>query len=264
MITDVESAADHLANNRAWYEQLATGWARWLRAGGRLGEWANNTVTDIQFASQALFLEEGETVLNLSCGWGRHAITLAHYGLTVIGLDASYDLVQLARETSEHAKVDVRWVNGDLNDLHLSEPVDAVVQFNDNVLEWAESPAEAIHLLDQVHAILKEDGRFLFGNPDWTTSPPKQEQSQAETAEGREIYRQFFDSDSRTARFHTLVINRDGSQREYLRRNWHPSAEQMAALLFQANFEIEGQFNDWSFLPYDPKQPGLVWLVQKA
>jgi SAM-dependent methyltransferase len=255
---------DNLAGNRAWYEHEATSQIRWLRAGGRLEELANNTLADVHFAIFALDLQEGDTVVNLNCGWGRHAMALGNYGLNVIGLDASADMLQLARETSQQAGIAVRWVHGDLNDLDLTEPVDAVVQFRDNLLDWADGPADALHLLDQLHAILKRDGRILFGTPDWRAEPPSQEQSLAATPEGQEIYRTFFDQESRRAAFQTVVIGRDGTQREYWRRNWSPTAEQMAALLFQAEFDVEGQFNDFDYLPYDPDQPGLVWLAQKA
>jgi len=263
MTSNAELSGDHTVENRAWYEQIATGWARWLRAGGQLGEWTDDIIADIQFASQALFLDEGDTLLNMSCGWGRHAIMLAHYGLNVIGLEASADLLEVAQKTSETAQVDVKWVCGDLTDLVLNHQINAVAQFNDNLLAWAEGPAEALHFLDQVHAILKRRGRFLFGSPNWTAILPLQEQSQSETADSKEIYRHFFDPDSRTARFKTVVLGREGKRNEYWRHTWHPTAEQMAALLFQTGFHIEGQFNDFGYLPYDPNLPGLVWLVQK-
>ena len=264
MRQNTEFLADNLAGNRAWYEHAATGQVRWLRAGGHLDEWADNTLDDVHFAIHALDLKEGNTVLNLNCGWGRHAITLASYGVHVIGVDVSADMLQLARETSKNAGVVVRWVHGDLGDLRLTDPVDAVVQFRDNPLDWADGPADALHLLDQIHAVLKQDGRVLIGTPDWRALPPTQEQSLAQTPEGQEIYRHTFDRQSRRATFQTVVISRDGSQREFWRRNWHPTADQMAALLFQAEFDIEGQFNDFEFFPYDPDEPGLVWLAQKA
>lgn len=264
MTHNVEFLADNLASNRAWYEHSATSQVSWLRAGGNLGEWADNTLADVHFAIQALDLKQGNTIVNLSCGWGRHAITLGNYGVKVIGLDVSADMLQLARETSKNAGIPVRWVHGELSDLRMTEPVDAVVQFRDNLLDWADGPAEALHLLNQIHSILKQDGRILFGTPDWRALPPSQEQSLAQTPEGQEIYRHFFDQQSRRAAFQTVVISRDGSQQEFWRRNWHPTAEQMAALLLEADFDIEGQFNDFDFLPYAPDEPGLVWLSQKA
>ena len=247
----------------AWYEQDRAGLVHWLRAGGQLGEWADNTLDEIHFASQVLDLSERDTILNPGCGWGRHAIALAHYGLHVIGLDAAAGLLDLARETCAHMNIQVRWVHGDLHDLALDEPVDAVIQFDGNLLEVTEGPAEALYTLDQIHAILKSGGRFLFGSSTWKAAPPRHEQSQAETSESTEIYSHTFDPDSRTIQSQTIVTQRDGSQRTYQRRVWHPTAEQMADLLYQADFDIEGQLNGFNYLPYDPNRPGLVWLVRK-
>ena len=260
--------ATMLAENRgddyAWSEQTTAGLVHWLRAGGQLGEWADNTLADIQFASQALQLTIDDTVLNLSCGWGRHAIALANHELNVIGLDASASLLELARETGEQMNVSVQWVHGDLDDLALAEQLNAVVQFRGNLLEWAKSPADALHMLDRVHAILRPGGRCLFGTPDWELAPPLHRQSRAETAESTQIYHRYFDPDSRTVRSQTIVFGQDGSQREFWRHTWHPTLEQVASLLYQAGFHVEGQLNGFNFSPYDPNRPGLVWLVQRG
>ncbi len=253
-----------MANQRAWYEQRSAGLVHWLRAGGQLGEWADNTLDDIHFASQVLHLSTENTILNLNCGWGRHAIALAHYGLAVIGLDETSSLLELARETSDQMNLSIRWVQGDLSDLALTGPLDAVVEFNSNLLESTEGPAEALYLLDQINAILKPNGLFLFGSPSWQATPPRHEQSQAETSESTELYSYTFDPDSRIIQSQTTVIDRDGNLHKYGRLSWHPTAEQMADLLLQAGFHIEGQLNNFSFLPYDPNRPGLVWLEQKA
>ena len=64
-------------DSSARHEHNSAGLLSWLRAGGQLGEWADNTLVENDFAAQVLHLSEGDTVLNLSCGWGRHAIALA-------------------------------------------------------------------------------------------------------------------------------------------------------------------------------------------
>jgi cyclopropane fatty-acyl-phospholipid synthase-like methyltransferase len=250
-------------NPLAWSEQDSAGLVHWLRAGGQLGEWADNTLDQIQFASQVLDLSEEDVILNPGCGWGRHAIALAHYGVHVIGLDCAAGLIELARETCAQMKIQVRWVHGDLNDLELEQQVDAVIQFDGNLLEETAGPAEALYTLDQIHSILKPGKRFLFGSSTWKAAPPRHEQSQAETLENTRIYSHTFDPDSRTIQSEAIVTGRDGSQRTYQRRVWHPTAEQMADLLYQADFDIEGQLNGFNFLPYDPNRPGLVWLARR-
>lgn len=263
MTEDANILADNFSPKQIWHEQDMVGWVRWLRAGGRLGEWTDHIASDVEFACQVLSVDEGDSILNVGCGWGRHAITLAHYGLNVIGIDSSPELLELGRETAEQFHLPVTWALGDLDELVLDKPLDAVVQFDGNLLEWVDGPADALFLLDQVHAILKNDGLFLFGSSRWQETPPAQEQSTAETPQASEIQRRIFDSASRTLRSQTVIQGRDGSHQEYWRSAWYPTAEQMAALLYQAEFGIVGRFNDFSFLPYDPARPGLIWLVRK-
>lgn len=240
------------------------GWVQWLRAGGQWDEWAEDTFDQVGFAIHALRLEENSTVLNLSCGWGRHAIAMAHYRINVVGLDTSRELLDLANETSVQVGTSVSWVRGDLSDLSLSEPLDAVVQFQDNLLEWTKGPADAVHSLDRLHAILKPGGGLLFGTNDWTATLPRHQESQAETEVGIEQYRDFFNPDSRILRSQTIVVGRDGKRSEHWHHVWHPTAEQMEALLYQAGFMVAGQLNGYNFLPYDRDQPGLVWLAQRG
>jgi SAM-dependent methyltransferase len=255
--------ANRFVHQRTGKKNTTADQVRWLRAGGRLDEWADNTVVDIQFAGSVLNLNDDDSILNLSCGWGRHAITLAHYGLNVIGLDESDNLVELARETSRKAGINIHWICGKLDDLLLTDPVDAVVQFHDNLLTWADGPSEALFQLDMIHSIIKDDGLFLFGSTDWQATPPLQEQRLSETPKEKETYHRYFDPESRTILGQTIVVGRDGSRSEFWHHAWYPTVEQMEALLVQAHFYIEGQFNDFSYLPYDSSIPGLVWLVRK-
>ena len=240
------------------------GWMQWLRAGGQWDEWADDTFDQVEFAIHALRLEENSTVLNLNCGWGRHALAMAHYRINVIGLDTSQELLDLANDTSLQVDTSITWVRGDLGDLKLSEPLDAVVQFQGNLLAWTEGPADAVHTLDRLHAILKPGGGLLFGTNDWLAMPPRHEESQAETKAGIEHYSDFFNPDSRILRSQTVVVGHDGLRSEYWHHTWYPTADQMEALLYQAGFLVAGQLNGYNYLPYDREQPGLVWLAQKG
>ena len=66
----------------------------------------------------ALELGLGQRVLDLCCGWGRHAIHLARAGLHVVGVDRSFDLLRLAQERAEfQAALRGRLVRADMSQL---------------------------------------------------------------------------------------------------------------------------------------------------
>jgi SAM-dependent methyltransferase len=69
----------------------------------------------------------GAKVLDLCCGFGRHAFALAEQGYLVTGLDASQHLIDLAQQRFPHPNVE--YVIGDMRSAYPSAPYDAVVNF---------------------------------------------------------------------------------------------------------------------------------------
>ena len=63
---------------------------------------------------------DGHPVLELACGTGRVAIPVARHGIRVVGLDASTEMLALAREKSAGMGT-VRWVDGDMRNFELPE-----------------------------------------------------------------------------------------------------------------------------------------------
>src|SRR3972149_3624699 len=79
------------------------------------------------FIVQALELPEGARILDLGCGWGRHAVRLAQRGYRVTGLDLSAYHLRLARAAARRAGVEVEWVRADMRDVPGRARYDAVI-----------------------------------------------------------------------------------------------------------------------------------------
>ena len=67
-------------------------------------------------------VQPGMTCLDLGCGNGALTAELSKAGLSVIGLDASPELLKIAR--AQHP--DLQFVQGDAADFSLKEPVDGI------------------------------------------------------------------------------------------------------------------------------------------
>lgn len=74
-----------------------------------------------------------QSLLEIGCGPGYHARALAARGISVTGLDISPTMLDLAREYASEDGVDVTWVEGDMRDIGLNEPVDMAVCLFDGV-----------------------------------------------------------------------------------------------------------------------------------
>jgi ubiquinone/menaquinone biosynthesis C-methylase UbiE len=58
-------------------------------------------------------VEPGMEVLDVGCGTGNATIPAARMGARVTGLEASADLLAIARERAADAMVEIDWVEGD-------------------------------------------------------------------------------------------------------------------------------------------------------
>ena len=96
--------------------------------------------------------EDGERILDLGCGTGHLTDRIAESGATVVGLDASEEMVETANEMySEHT-----FVNEDARDFSFDDPFDAV--FSNAALHWI---PEQDAVLESVANALAPDGRFV-------------------------------------------------------------------------------------------------------
>lgn len=81
----------------------------------------------VQLVRDIAGLTPGAKVLDLCCGFGRHAYALAEHGYHVTGLDASDHLISIATERFPHQNV--RYIIGDMRSEYPDAPYDAIVNF---------------------------------------------------------------------------------------------------------------------------------------
>jgi ubiquinone/menaquinone biosynthesis C-methylase UbiE len=98
-------------------------------------------------------------VLDLSCGEGSNTRILAKKGATIVGVDLSKEMIQLARQNEKKERLGIRYYVSDASDLKEleSECFDVVTCFM--ALMDIERYEEAI---SEVTRVLKKNGRFVF------------------------------------------------------------------------------------------------------
>lgn len=97
----------------------------------------------------------GARCLDLGCGNGTLTAELAARDLDAVGMDASPEMIELAR--ADHP--DLRFIHGDATSFRLEEPVDVV--FSNSMLHWIDAekhPAALAHVADA----LVPGGQFVF------------------------------------------------------------------------------------------------------
>ncbi len=118
------------------------------------------TAREVKFIKNSLGLKSGARVLDLACGFGRHAVELAQDGLEVAGLDLSIDLLQHALSQAKKRNLSIKFIHGDMRELNFSEIFDGCYcwqtsfgYFNDRT---------NVSVLEGVNRSLKMGGRFLL------------------------------------------------------------------------------------------------------
>lgn len=71
-----------------------------------------------------------KTVLDLTCGTGSQVLFLAKHGYEVIGSDFSPDLLKIARKKAKEAKLNLRFIDGDMRIINVGKFDAAITMFN--------------------------------------------------------------------------------------------------------------------------------------
>ena len=96
-------------------------------------------------------------VLELGCGTGKHLALLADKGCHVVGIDASEQMIQMAKE--RHPELDFRVQN--IKELSVDGKFDVVMSLF-HVMNYLGSTPALTQVMQRVSSLLKPGGIFLF------------------------------------------------------------------------------------------------------
>jgi len=99
-------------------------------------------------------------VIDLGCGTGTVAISLAKRGYRVTGVDLSAEMLAIAYDKMRREQVDVSWVEQDMRELSLM-PADAVISLCDS-LSYLTEEEDVQETFRRVFSQLTPGGLFLF------------------------------------------------------------------------------------------------------
>jgi SAM-dependent methyltransferase len=126
------------------------------------------TQKDVAFLSRQLSLPRYRRILDLCCGYGRHALQLAKLGYQVTGLDRDESVIAEARNRATEANQEIAYLIGDMRQVGaLTGEFDAVINMWQSLSYFDEETN--IDLLCQIHHKLTPGGRFIVDmyNPDY-------------------------------------------------------------------------------------------------
>jgi len=124
--------------------------------------WVEDTATEVDFLERALRLTGRERILDLACGCGRHALTLARRGYRVVGVDLTQAYVDEADRVARAEWIPATFCCLDVRDVRFANEFDVVLSMADGAVGYLETDEENLKIFDVIAAALKPGGKHFM------------------------------------------------------------------------------------------------------
>jgi 2-polyprenyl-3-methyl-5-hydroxy-6-metoxy-1,4-benzoquinol methylase len=124
--------------------------------------WVEHTKDEINFIIDIMELSGTERILDLACGFGRHAIELTKRGFTVVGVDITPEFIKEARRISSLEKLNTEFICADLRDVSFKNEFDVVLNMSDGAIGYLENDEENTKIFDLIASSLRKDGKHFM------------------------------------------------------------------------------------------------------
>jgi SAM-dependent methyltransferase len=125
--------------------------------------WVEHTTEEVDFIVSALHLRGHERILDLACGFGRHALELARRGYAVVGVDITPAYIADARATAQRERLAVTFLEGDVRDVAFRDEFDVVLNMADGAIGYFATDEENLRLFDVIGRALRVGGKHVMG-----------------------------------------------------------------------------------------------------
>lgn len=120
------------------------------------------TVKEVDFMWLYFNLQPGNKVLDLMCGYGRHAIALARRGIEVVAVDNLGDYTNEIRETSNKEQLPLKVVKADVTNYKIDDVFELAICMGNSLNFF--SAEDTIKILSNIAAHLKPGGHLLINS----------------------------------------------------------------------------------------------------
>lgn len=209
----------------------------------------------------------GRTVLELACGTGTVAIALARAGWKVIGIDGSSAMLDQARAKPGGDHPGISWQQQDMRSLRLTQRVHWATCLYDS-LNYMLTSEDLLQVFRRVWAALHAGGLFCFDmNTAYALATYWDDETYfTDTGDLATIMQSEYDEAHQRAEVTMTCFQRVGELYHKIVETHTEQAypqEQIATLLRDAGFAVEGCYACFSFDPPDEATPRIMWAARK-
>jgi SAM-dependent methyltransferase len=130
----------------------------------------DQTLREVEFISDALRVGPAAEILDIACGYGRHAIELVQRGYNVTGLDLSLPLLIRAADEAQRRALSVNFVHADMREMAFEKQFDGAYSMLTSFGYFDEDTN--LRVAERIGRALKPGARFLLDivNRDYVVS----------------------------------------------------------------------------------------------
>lgn len=217
---------------------------------------------DVSSLINLLDLHPPMKILDLACGFGRHANRLAALEYSVTGIDQSDDFLDIARKHASEMGVDVNYLRADMRRIEIVEEFDSVIMMFTTFGYFSDD--DNFRVLKNIARALKPGGTLGFDIPNRdVTLKTLLPAIVVEKNSDLMINRNSFDMVS--GRWHNQrIVVRNGVRKDkpFSIRLYNPT--EIRELVKKAGMEVLHLYGDWSGQQLSAESRGVVVLAQKS
>jgi SAM-dependent methyltransferase len=229
-------------NNNDWYRYYAP---RRLPLPG-----AENIAADRAAAEQdikALLartqLQPDARMLEIGCGWGRHALALAACGFeTVRSIDIAPEPLTLAHALAREDGLRCDFQQQDFMGVN-DGSYEAIISLYDRSVCGFPTETEDAMSLRQLASLLHPGGWLVFGINDWPFHLPEAQRTWHETADGIELVEVLPDRAAMTCTDRVTLVRPNGQREQHELTRRHYYLPELRRLLMDAGLTLHAAFH---------------------
>ena len=248
------------SNSSQWYKQAFGDDYLWLYS-HRSDDAAENEVLS---AIGHLPFQQGQEILDVACGAGRHMLAFSRNGARVTGVDLSEPLLAKAQEKLDEAGMQALLVRADMRYLPFSERFDGVTMWFTS-FGYFRTTAHDLLALESIVSVLRRDGWWWIDIPNpahlaenlvpVTEREVDGPNGLARVTEKRRI------ADGRVIK--NIDIEDSLGKRSFVERVRLYSPEKFGELAKRAGLTAHGILGDYDGSSLSPDKPRQIWYGVK-
>jgi SAM-dependent methyltransferase len=184
-------------------------------------------------------LRPADCILEVGCGWGRHALALAARGFErVTSVDIAPEPLSLAHALASEAGLHCNLRQQDFSCMD-DGPYDAVLSLYDRSVCGFPTEEEDMSSLIHIAGLLRPGGWLVFGINDWPFRLPDTRRGWREAPDGIELTEVLPDRAAMTCTDRVTLLRSDGRREQYELTRRHYYLPELRQLVTAADFVVK-------------------------